>query len=327
MKRVIPAVLGLFFAASLCMAQNPATRLRRVTAIQELRADGMSAAHSSFPIGSKVKVTNPANGLEIEVTVIEQIPGTDRQLIDLSPAAARALDIVIGGPVLVMPLLNQTRQESFAAEEAARAEPQILTEVEKNRQPEREPINITINNYVITPKSPFQSKNAPDNSPYQESQPAVTQPEPKSNNPEIPQYNNNYNNEIPEPAPEFDNSGFSKYIYKIPEPEPELSGFARPRPGEKASVFSSPPVDNIQIMPELPNPHTDKKYRLLVGSFSSLENAFLAYLQIQAAGFEAAQEQEGGLYRVFANGIPASMVYGASLRLGAIGFRQIWVQD
>jgi rare lipoprotein A (peptidoglycan hydrolase) len=59
------------------------------------------AAHPILPIGSKVKVTNTKNKNEITVTITDRIPPSDTRVIDLSPAAALALDIGFGGPVII----------------------------------------------------------------------------------------------------------------------------------------------------------------------------------------------------------------------------------
>jgi len=64
-----------------------------------------------------------------------------------------------------------------------------------------------------------------------------------------------------------------------------------------------------------------------VGTYPSVDGAFHDYRQLQAAGFEAVQEQAGAMCRVYAVGIPAPSVYYAAQRLGAIGFEQVWVQE
>jgi hypothetical protein len=158
MKRVIPAVLGLFFAANLCVAQNSAARLRRVTATLELQARGMSAAYN-IPVGSLVTIRNPANGRPAPATIIEQI--AEQQLIRLSPEVAKELGMVVGGPVEVQVVrLGKEWQDPLAAEQAnTKAGPQIHTDVDVNRQTDtdKEPIHITINNYVITPQKSSQA--------------------------------------------------------------------------------------------------------------------------------------------------------------------------
>jgi len=98
-------------------------------------------------------------------------------------------------------------------------------------------------------------------------------------------------------------------------------------PGVSYSLFTAPPVNNVRIIPALPNPHSGKTYRLLVGTYPGIDSAFHVYRQLKAAGFEAIQEQAGTMCRVYAAGIPAASVYYAAQRLGAIGFEQVWVHE
>jgi hypothetical protein len=90
-----------------------------------------------------------------------------------------------------------------------------------------------------------------------------------------------------------------------------------------------PPVkpENIQIIPGLPDRSNNNVYRLQVGAFSALETANRAAELMKAAGFEVQQEYSNSSYRVMAVGIAASDVYQASIRLGALGFGQIWVRQ
>jgi hypothetical protein len=61
----------------------------------------------------------------------------------------------------------------------------------------------------------------------------------------------------------------------------------------------------------------------IVGNYPDTDSAFRVYRQLQAAGFEAVQEQVGNIYKVFAVGIPAPSVYYATRRLGAIIVEQL----
>jgi rare lipoprotein A (peptidoglycan hydrolase) len=75
-------------------------------ATQEMTDDELTARHPSIPIGSKAKVTNIANGKEVEVTiVIPRISPSATRVVDLSPGAAMALDIGFGGPVIISQIL------------------------------------------------------------------------------------------------------------------------------------------------------------------------------------------------------------------------------
>lgn len=52
---------------------------------------GLTAAHKTLPIPSKVRVTNLRNGRQIEVLVNDRGPFNDSRLIDLSHGAAKQL--------------------------------------------------------------------------------------------------------------------------------------------------------------------------------------------------------------------------------------------
>jgi len=108
MRRVILAILGLLFTTDFCMAQRPPLQQRGM-ATQENTDEGLTIRHPSLPVGSKARITNIANGKEIEVTIsINRISPSATRIIDLSPAAARALDIGFGGPVMVTQILAAT---------------------------------------------------------------------------------------------------------------------------------------------------------------------------------------------------------------------------
>jgi len=311
MKRVILALMGLFCAVGLCMAQNWQARHQIGTATQEMTADGMSAAHSRIPIGSKAKVTNPANGLEIEVTITRQIPESPNRIIDLSASAARALDISSGGPVIVASLGQQIP--------SAPESPVGPSEIEV--QTGQQPFYITINNYIINPDKPVLPENR------QEYPAPAELPAPQPITPPHPA-------ELPvsppavQPAAQPAAPPVAQAAVQPPAQQPAAQPPVQPKaPPDKPSMFTSPPVYDPQIIPGLPNPNTDKVYRLLVGTYPGVDSAFRIYQQLQAAGFDVAQEQTGNMCKVFAAGIPASRVYYAAKRLGAIGFQQIWIQE
>jgi rare lipoprotein A len=61
----------------------------------------LTAAHRSLPFGSKVKVTNLANGKSVEVEIIDRGPFVENRIIDLSQAAAKALEMLDSGTATV----------------------------------------------------------------------------------------------------------------------------------------------------------------------------------------------------------------------------------
>jgi peptidoglycan lytic transglycosylase len=61
----------------------------------------MTAAHRTLPLGSHVRVTNRRNGRSVLVRINDRGPFLPGRIIDLSPAAAKALDISGVAPVTV----------------------------------------------------------------------------------------------------------------------------------------------------------------------------------------------------------------------------------
>ncbi len=57
----------------------------------------ISAAHKELPFGTVVRVTNLKNGLQVEVRINDRGPYVGERIIDLSMAAAEAIDMVEDG--------------------------------------------------------------------------------------------------------------------------------------------------------------------------------------------------------------------------------------
>ncbi|ESQ75262.1 SPOR domain-containing protein [Asticcacaulis sp. AC402] len=64
-------------------------------------ADGISAAHKTFPLPSVAEVTNLDNGKTIRVRVNDRGPFSDGRIIDLSRGAAKALGVYTTGTAKV----------------------------------------------------------------------------------------------------------------------------------------------------------------------------------------------------------------------------------
>jgi rare lipoprotein A len=58
---------------------------------QQLNPEGLTAAHRSLSFGTKVRVTNKNNGRSVVVTINDRGPFVRGRIIDITPAAARAL--------------------------------------------------------------------------------------------------------------------------------------------------------------------------------------------------------------------------------------------
>ena len=72
------------------------------TASGEIFDQGLfTAAHRTLPFGSKIKVTNLANGKSVEVKINDRGPFAEDRIIDLSQAAAKALEMLQSGKTTV----------------------------------------------------------------------------------------------------------------------------------------------------------------------------------------------------------------------------------
>jgi rare lipoprotein A len=73
----------------------------------------MTAAHRTLPFDTWVRVTNLDNDKAVDVRITDRGPFIDGRIIDLSHAAARALDLI--GPGVVDVRLEITRMPAIAA--------------------------------------------------------------------------------------------------------------------------------------------------------------------------------------------------------------------
>jgi len=63
--------------------------------------NGMTCAHRTLPLGTRVRVTNLENGKSVELKVNDRGPFVDGRIIDLSQGAAEKLDIIQSGIAMV----------------------------------------------------------------------------------------------------------------------------------------------------------------------------------------------------------------------------------
>jgi len=99
---------------------------------------------------------------------------------------------------------------------------------------------------------------------------------------------------------------------------------AKPQPAQGLEPVKP---EALKIVPGLPDRHSGKLYKLQIGAFSSLETANKTAVTLKNAGFYAEIESFGSVYRVYAAKISSADVYQASVRLGALGYGQIWVRE
>lgn len=70
---------------------------RRTASGERFDMGALTAAHRTLPFGSKVRVTNPANGRSVVVRINDRGPFTRGRTIDVSRAAAERLGLIARG--------------------------------------------------------------------------------------------------------------------------------------------------------------------------------------------------------------------------------------
>lgn len=73
---------------------------------EKARPSGLTAAHRTLPFGTRVRVTNKRNGRSVTVRINDRGPFVHGRIIDVTPAAARALGFSGLAPVEI------TKEES-----------------------------------------------------------------------------------------------------------------------------------------------------------------------------------------------------------------------
>jgi len=116
-----------------------------------------------------------------------------------------------------------------------------------------------------------------------------------------------------------------KRVYIQAPPPSYPAPVQSPPPSYPAPV--QPPNPVIRVIPNLPDPHSGKVYRMQVGAFSQVPLAQACFEKLRAAGLSPAYEQNGSLYRVVLSGIRAADVYYTAQRLGAAGFTEAWIRE
>src|SRR6476659_6995814 len=97
--RVFAALCGALFVvagAQVAHAQSGLASIygyegARTASGERASAKALTAAHRSFPFGSRVRVTNKRNGKSVVVRINDRGPFVKGRVIDVTPAAAHAL--------------------------------------------------------------------------------------------------------------------------------------------------------------------------------------------------------------------------------------------
>jgi len=115
--------------------------------------------------------------------------------------------------------------------------------------------------------------------------------------------------------------------YETIDPSYPFPSSAAATPPAVTPPAATQTVGNATVTPGLPDPNTNKKYRLQVGAFNSQNAAEHTFRSLQDAGFNPIYEHSQNFYRVVIADIPAASVASTVQRLVSIGINQVWVRE
>ena len=87
-----------------------------------------TCAHKTLPFGTKLKVTNQANGKTVTVEVTDRGPYVKGRIVDLSKAAAMDLDMMKSGVADVEVEIIKDEKTSKSSATLILSEPELLKE-------------------------------------------------------------------------------------------------------------------------------------------------------------------------------------------------------
>ncbi len=100
----VTTIIG-FTVSTECLAQSDGKASyysnslhgRKMSNGERYDRNAFTCAHKTLPFGTRLKVTNPQNGKEVEVRVTDRGPYAHGRIIDLSYAAVRELGMIASG--------------------------------------------------------------------------------------------------------------------------------------------------------------------------------------------------------------------------------------
>jgi hypothetical protein len=101
MLRLAVAVGALLLAVTFAEARTAKHSFSGMCAFYPGRGGGLTAAHKTLPFGTRVRVTDSKTGRSVIVVINDRGPFNKGRVLDLSTTAAKALDMMERGVILV----------------------------------------------------------------------------------------------------------------------------------------------------------------------------------------------------------------------------------
>ncbi|MDR0289828.1 MAG: SPOR domain-containing protein [Treponema sp.] len=321
-------LLGGLLGNAIAFAQMEPPTLQG-TATQEMAYEGFAAAApGSYPLDSKITITNTKTGDVIEAAVTDHIPSSPDRVVDLSFDAWVALDLDIDTVVsisaasfdaVVLPSAAvPPPPETSAPARQSPAEP-------ASPQADRGNISQALYHLLVLDRVAC----APDSDISGINSARILYRFKHGRNGYLVALYTSQDGPVfpimPESSRILVNASAA---YKLPLREYVNSSAFRRFVTHRAAISQLQKLlQDINTVPALPSADSGKTYRIQVGAFANPESASLAAQRLVSAGFSAGEEQHGSLRRVLAEAIPASDVAAAVKKLELAGFNEVWIRE
>ena len=267
-----------------------------------------TAAHPTLPFGTIVTVTNTFNNKQVNVKINDRGPFVATRIIDLSRAAADALDMIITGTAQVI-IEAPSVPANFMSEPAAPAAT-IAQAAPGPVQPVQTPAEQTpvqpVPGPVQQPEQPVQQVAAPVQPAPVQQAPVPVQPAPTP----VQQA----------PVP----------VQQAPAPVQQTPVPVQQAPVPSVLLPEVPPVGTARaanIIGGIPAPGTGKFYRLQVGAYRVNKNAMDAFDKLKAVGLDPAYERLNDLYRVVLAKLKPEDIPSIAIKIYAAGFPEALIRE
>ena len=242
-----------------------------------------------MPFGTMLTITNKQNNRRVTVRVNDRGPFVAARIIDLSMAAAEALDMVGTGtaPVIVERAVSTSLGPVSTAAVAAPAATTPPAVVQTPPAVTQAPPTVVQTPPAVTQAPPVVTQAPPA---VVQTPPAVTQTPPA----------------VIQAPP------------VVAVQQPTISSAPAP------VIYSAPPA---VVRGGIPPAGSTRLYRIQVGAFRVPRNAVDVFDRLKAAGLNPRYEQYGDLYRVVLAGLRAADIPAIAQTLGNYGFPEALIRE
>jgi rare lipoprotein A len=332
LKKIWLFLVMLLAAAGFAFAQTGESRtpdFEEGVAARSESGAGLTAAHSSLPMGSRVRVFNKDNFRTVVVTVESPLEESANRLIVLSPAAADDIGMTETAWVQVSVIERGVDPAASALADAddPGENPDIDDEQAGPAPGASSPVRTTV---TLVPADSRVPEPPPGDAPVRISPGAgsVQRVVPASMDQVVITINKQDDGD-------WEVSIGSSQTRPASRPSaPDRPAPANPAAASPAGAYPANPAAVIRaaqsparVIPGVPPASGGKRYRVQAGSFLNQAGADRALAQVAAAGSRGTIERFDRYIRVVIPGVAAGEVADLARRLGREGIREIWLRE